>query len=105
MVQSEERADEIKDSSEQIQRMSVRFEKMIRSIFSNTESVENMTDRITNLASSSQEIANAMETETKNTEETTQHLVSMSHSISEQLKEIERIQVSINNLKDSFRTM
>ncbi|MCM3762469.1 methyl-accepting chemotaxis protein [Alkalihalobacillus oceani] len=102
VIQSEERVEEVKDSSQQILKMNERFEAMIQSVLKNSSAITAMTDDLTQLTSASQEIASAMEAESRNTEQNTAHLLNISHSIEQQLKDIETIHENIEELKRSF---
>lgn len=100
--QSEEHVEDMKDSTNQILGMNHRFEEMIQSILKNSSAITQMTDDISQLAGASQEISSAMEAETQNTEQNTTHLLEMSKSIEQQLKDIETIHENIEELTRSF---
>ncbi|TWI57160.1 methyl-accepting chemotaxis protein [Halalkalibacter nanhaiisediminis] len=102
VMQSEERVEDVQESSQQILKMNERFEAMIQSVFKNSAAITTMTGDLTQLTSAGQEIASAMEAESRNTEQNTAHLLNVSRSIEQQLKDIETIHENIEELKRSF---
>ncbi len=102
VADSEERVNDIHKGSLKVKEMSLKFEEIIESVYSNTKAIEQIYTQIKNLTGASEEIASAMEVETANSEKTTEDLIQVGHSIAEQQNKVINIRDTIQQLKNSF---